>query len=102
MNTIEKMHEVRLPNIYIVSHIICYIHPLILIIALAIKAVSFLRSIMVIWKIKYDFSIAICGCLKCFFSSSGSFGFCQTFMFICLKSFILIVKGWLLISYDRV
>ena len=24
-------------------------------------------------------SIAICGCLKCSFSSSGSFGFCQTF-----------------------
>ena len=25
------------------------------------------------------FSIAICGCLKCLLSSSGSFGFCQTF-----------------------
>ena len=24
-------------------------------------------------------SVAICGCLKCSFSSSGSFGFCQTF-----------------------
>ena len=26
-----------------------------------------------------SYSIAICGCLKCLFSSSGWFGFCQTF-----------------------
>ena len=38
-------------------------------------------------------SIVICGCLKCSFSSSGSFGFCQTFE---------LFAGWFLISYDRV
>ena len=35
------MHEVRLPNIYILSHINYYIPPLITIIAFAIKAVGF-------------------------------------------------------------
>ena len=25
-----------------------------------------------------DYSVAICGCLKCSFSSSGSFAFCKT------------------------
>ena len=39
------------------------------------------------------YSIALCGCLKCSFSSSGSFGFCQTFE---------LFAGWYLISYDRV
>ena len=31
------------------------------------------------FRYQFDNSIAICGCLKCPFSSSGSFGFCQTF-----------------------
>ena len=31
-----------------------------------------------IYKARYN-SIAICGCLKSSFSSSGSFGFCETF-----------------------
>ena len=35
----ENMHEVRFPNIYILSHIIYYIHPLSVIIALVLKAV---------------------------------------------------------------
>ena len=38
MNTIENMQDVRFPNIYILSHIIYYIHPVTIIIALAIKA----------------------------------------------------------------
>ena len=42
MNAIETIHEVRFPNIYILSHIIDYIHPpLTIIIALAIKAIGF-------------------------------------------------------------
>ena len=41
MNAIENMHEVRFPNIYILSHIICYIPPVTIMIALAIKAVGF-------------------------------------------------------------
>ena len=36
-----------------------------------LKDIAFLTSLIN--------SIAICGCLKCSFSSSGSFGFCQTF-----------------------
>ena len=40
----------------------------------------------------YCKSIAICNCLKCSFSSSGSFGFCQTSE---------LFAGWFLISYDR-
>ena len=47
-------------------------------------------------------STEISGCLKCSFSSSGSFGFCQTFDVYLLKRFILIVNGRLLISYDKV
>ena len=46
-------------------------------------------------------SIAISGCLKCSFSSSGSSGFCQTFGSCLLKRFILIVNGWLLISMTK-
>ena len=38
-------------------------------------------------------SITLSGCLKCSFSSSGSFGFCQTFD---------LFSGWFLIPYDRV
>ena len=34
------MYEVRFPNISILSHIVCYIPPLTIIIALAIKAVG--------------------------------------------------------------
>ena len=40
MNAIENMHEVRFPNINILSHIIYCIHPLTIVIALAIKAVG--------------------------------------------------------------
>ena len=40
MNAKENMHEVRFPNIYILSHIIYYIVPLTIIIVLAIKAVG--------------------------------------------------------------
>ena len=42
MNAKENMHEVRFPSIYVLSHIIDYIHPpLTIIFALAIKAVGF-------------------------------------------------------------
>ena len=41
MNAIENMHEVRFPNIYILSHIIYYILPLTINIVLTIKAVGF-------------------------------------------------------------
>ena len=41
MNITENMHEVRFTNIYILSHIIYYIQPLTIIIALAIKTVDF-------------------------------------------------------------
>ena len=41
MNVVENMHEVRFPNIYILSHIIYHISPLTTIIVLAIKAVGF-------------------------------------------------------------
>ena len=41
MNAIGKMHEVRFPNISILSHIFGYILPLTIIISLAIKAVGF-------------------------------------------------------------
>ena len=40
MNNIENMHEVRFPNIYILSQIIYYIPPLTIIIAFAIKESS--------------------------------------------------------------
>ena len=50
---LENMHEVRFPNIYILSHIY-FIHPLAMF-ALAIKAAGFLQCIMVISKIKYEF-----------------------------------------------
>ena len=56
MNAIKNMHEVRFPNIYILSHIIYYIHPLTRIIALAIKAVGFLQYINYSdIKVKYEF-----------------------------------------------
>ena len=41
MNAIENILEMRFPKIYILSHIIYYIHPLTIIIALTIKAVGF-------------------------------------------------------------
>ena len=42
MNAIANMHEVRFPNIYILSDVIYYIPPLtVIIIALAIKGVGF-------------------------------------------------------------
>ena len=37
----ENMHDGRIPNIYILSHIICYIVPLTIIIVLTIRAVGF-------------------------------------------------------------
>ena len=40
MYAIENMHEVRFPNIYALSHIIYYIHPLTIVIALTVKAVD--------------------------------------------------------------
>lgn len=45
MPFMQNMHEVRFPNIYILSRIIYYIFPLTIIIALAIKAAQvFQRS----------------------------------------------------------
>ena len=41
MYAIGNMHKVRFPNISILSHIVCYIPPLIIFIALEIKAVGF-------------------------------------------------------------
>ena len=43
MNAIENIHEVRFANISILSHIVYYIPPLTIIIALTIKAVGFSR-----------------------------------------------------------
>ena len=37
---LENMHELRLPNIHMPSHIIYYIHQVTIIIALAIKAIG--------------------------------------------------------------
>ena len=64
MNAIESMHEVRFPNIYVLSSIIYYVFPLTAIHVLALKAVVFERSekvsvtylqcIMVTSKIKHD------------------------------------------------
>ena len=42
MTAKENMHEVRFPNIYILSHFIYYIVPLTVVIVLAIKTVGFL------------------------------------------------------------
>ena len=55
MNAIENMHVVRFPNVYILSDIIYFIHPLTTIIDLAIKTLVFLQCIMVISKIKNEF-----------------------------------------------
>ena len=41
MNPIGNMHDVRFRNISMLSHIVCYIPPLTIIIALAIKVVGF-------------------------------------------------------------
>ena len=46
------MHEVRFSNIYILPHIIYYIHPLTIIITLTIKAVGFFA--MHYGDIRYD------------------------------------------------
>ena len=40
----ENMHEVRVPNICIVSHIIYYIVPVTIVIVFGIKAVGFSRA----------------------------------------------------------
>ena len=63
MNTKKNIHEVRFPNVCVLSSIIYYIVPSTGIIVLAINAVGFLKviqvpilqRIMVISKIKYDF-----------------------------------------------
>ena len=51
MNATENMHEVRFPNIYILSHIIYYILPLTIIIVLGIKEVGFskTKSDIILW-----------------------------------------------------
>ena len=51
MNATENMHEVRFPNIYILSHIIYYIPPLTIIIVLGIKEVGFskTKSDIILW-----------------------------------------------------
>ena len=51
MNATENMHEVRFPNIYILSHIIYYIPPLLIILVLAIKEVGFskTKNIIILW-----------------------------------------------------
>ena len=43
MNVIGNMHGLRLPNISILSYIICYISSLTIIIVLTIKAVGFTK-----------------------------------------------------------
>ena len=72
--------------------------------SVTMTTIPFARSLKTKWFQMHSehCSIAISGCLKCSFSSSGSFGFCQTFGSCLLKRFILIVNGWLLISYDKV
>ena len=62
MNAIGNLHEVRFPNIYILSNIIYYILPLTVIIAKAIKSVGFSKvrqtlSNMLHCKKKKKFSI---------------------------------------------
>ena len=44
MNATENMHEVGFPNLYILSDIIYYIPPLIIIIVLAIKVAGFSKA----------------------------------------------------------
>ena len=44
MNAKENIHEVRFPNIYILSHIIYYIVPLTIIIISTINAVDFFKG----------------------------------------------------------
>ena len=44
MNAKENMHEVRFPNIYILSHIIYHVVPLTIIIVLAIKSSRFFKG----------------------------------------------------------
>ena len=51
MNATENLHEVRFPNIYILSHIIYHIPPLLTIIVLAIEEVGFskTKNIIILW-----------------------------------------------------
>ena len=44
MNSKENIHEVRFPNIYMLSYIIYYIVSLTLVIVLTIKAVGFSKA----------------------------------------------------------
>ena len=44
MNAIRNMHEVRVPNIYILFNIVYYVLPLTIIIIWTIKAVGFLKA----------------------------------------------------------
>ena len=41
-----------------------------------LNSFSVVHSVKWIFAVVHSYSIAICGCLKCSFSSSGSFGFC--------------------------
>ena len=57
MNAKEKMHEVRFPSIYILSHIIYYIVPLAVIIVLAVKALGFSKvrqTLSTTFAMRYD------------------------------------------------
>ena len=53
MNAIANMRGVRLSNISILSHIVCYIPPLTIIIPLAIKAVGFSTDFSNIFAMHY-------------------------------------------------
>ena len=64
MNATENMHEVRFPNNSILSHIVCYISTLTILVwqkqqwffqRLDRVSVTHLQCIMVISKIKYEF-----------------------------------------------
>ena len=60
MNAKENMHEVRFPNIYILSHIIYYIVPLAVIIVLAVKALGFSKvrqTLSATFAMRYDDSL---------------------------------------------
>ena len=57
MNAKENIHEVRLPNIHILSQIIYYIVSLTLIIVLAVKAMGFSKvrqTLSVIFAMHYS------------------------------------------------
>ena len=53
MNAKENMHEVRFPNIYILSHIIYYIVPLTIIIVLAVGFSKVIQTLSTIFAMHY-------------------------------------------------